>query len=748
MFLSRALTSITVVCLAFVAVAAAQRGERTSYLREDRSASPPLMPWQRNLDDALALSQATGKPLLICVNMDGELASEALAADRYRDPEFVALVDGFIPVLASPDRHDPLDYTSRGERVPDTKFGRVTNLEHIAIEPTLFERYFDGRRVAPRHVGIAPDGQVLFDLYLLNDLSKIDEALAEFGKFEDAAESSDVDAEDPPLDPEPASGDGVAPDRTPATPAAKSTESDSEAPTELDEAALLASPDAAHRERIEARFVAAQTEDRVRLAAEALSSSRATQHPELLNLALHDPDPSVRAAAIANLTGHPTSAPIRHFITAARLLGDQVSDERDALIAALVLRSDSTGTDGDLAALQLAKALREVGSGSSVIQVDAWELGASGRAALEPDPSTDWAERLGQIEQHLAADPANADWNVMYALNGREYAKSLIASGGDPGLLLQDVLQAAQRARATRPYGGPANALLGWSYYQTLDFQSALEATRLAVRPLEPWSSTPLAVETMDILADCSTRLLYDDIVQERVYADGLIADATAAHQVLRAHPLGTEAQAIRGLQLLESVDLLAAQQRAAREALERWPASSALHEWYRWILLRDVGPDGLLTAYDDMKLRGLSAQDRLSFAGLAKLRAAERRIDERQSRRAIEDYRLCIQDLETAIGASSSVRTFARWYQAQARAGRAGLYLAANRLDEALAEILLCFSFESEGHDQPGPKGVTPRQTLRTIRDTLSRNGRDADAQALDRFVDPPATSVSDEQE
>jgi hypothetical protein len=37
-------------------------------------AKPPLIQWQRTLDDALELQKKTGQPLLICVNMDGEPA--------------------------------------------------------------------------------------------------------------------------------------------------------------------------------------------------------------------------------------------------------------------------------------------------------------------------------------------------------------------------------------------------------------------------------------------------------------------------------------------------------------------------------------------------------------------------------------------------------------------------------------------------------------------------------------------------
>src|SRR5262245_55183296 len=34
-------------------------------------AKPCLVPWQRSIEDALAISKATGAPILVCVNMDG-----------------------------------------------------------------------------------------------------------------------------------------------------------------------------------------------------------------------------------------------------------------------------------------------------------------------------------------------------------------------------------------------------------------------------------------------------------------------------------------------------------------------------------------------------------------------------------------------------------------------------------------------------------------------------------------------------
>ena len=117
---------------------------------EEAKAKPPLIPWQRTLADALALVEVTQKPLLICVNIEGEMASERLAGFQYRDPEFAALASGFVPVLVSPDRRNPRDHDGHGRRIVDTKFGRLVHDEHITMDTQVYDAYFGGRRIAPR----------------------------------------------------------------------------------------------------------------------------------------------------------------------------------------------------------------------------------------------------------------------------------------------------------------------------------------------------------------------------------------------------------------------------------------------------------------------------------------------------------------------------------------------------------------------------------------------------------------------
>ena len=136
---------------------------------------PCLVTWQRTYDDALGVSKATGKPLLICVNMDSEPASEHYAGVRYRQADTASLYVPYVCVIASVYRHTPRDYDEAGNRILCPRFGSVTCGEHIAIEPGLFEKFFDGKRVAPRHimVELEKDSAETYDIYYAFDTDTI-----------------------------------------------------------------------------------------------------------------------------------------------------------------------------------------------------------------------------------------------------------------------------------------------------------------------------------------------------------------------------------------------------------------------------------------------------------------------------------------------------------------------------------------------------------------------------------------------
>lgn len=134
--------------------------------------------WQRNLEDALAIAKAEGRPLLLAINMDGESASDRIVREEYRDPAFVAASRRYVCLAASLFRHNPRDYDDEGRRIPCPRLGGCTCGEHMALEPILFERFLsDGDRVAPRHVAILTDGKKAWDMSLSFDLKDIDRAV-------------------------------------------------------------------------------------------------------------------------------------------------------------------------------------------------------------------------------------------------------------------------------------------------------------------------------------------------------------------------------------------------------------------------------------------------------------------------------------------------------------------------------------------------------------------------------------------
>ena len=85
---------------------------------------PCLITWQRTWEDAVALSRQTKRAILVCVNMDGEIASEHYAGVRYRQPDIASLYQPYVTVIASVYRHTPRDHDDEGNRILCPRFGR------------------------------------------------------------------------------------------------------------------------------------------------------------------------------------------------------------------------------------------------------------------------------------------------------------------------------------------------------------------------------------------------------------------------------------------------------------------------------------------------------------------------------------------------------------------------------------------------------------------------------------------------
>lgn len=134
---------------------------------------PVLIKWQRTFQDALRVARTENRPIMVAVNMDGEIASEHFAGIRYRSVETGEMMSKYACVIASVYRHTPRDYDENGNRVPCPRFGTVTCGEHIECERQLYDKYFEGRRISPRHIVLDLEEKEVQDVYYSWDTQSV-----------------------------------------------------------------------------------------------------------------------------------------------------------------------------------------------------------------------------------------------------------------------------------------------------------------------------------------------------------------------------------------------------------------------------------------------------------------------------------------------------------------------------------------------------------------------------------------------
>ena len=469
---------------------------------------------------------------------------------------FAELTRGFVPLIVSPDRRNVRDHDDLGRRILSPRFGRVIDAEHITIEPTLFERYFSGRRVAPRHLAVSPDGQVLFDISLSNVPSEIDRALEQHGRF-------DVPQPDPAA---------------------------------MTESQLLASRYAVCRSELEARYAAGDQRTRSRLAGLALSDMREIQHPELLQMALADPHPSIRRQAAWVLVQHPQE------ITSERLpalLRDSAGDP--ALRGALLATVDRLRSQGrDLAVRSQAERLQRVfddlARPSRAVDVERWRLSLPFVATPRAEGSLNLVlERLAAVDARLgktSEDPALELLRVELLLR---CAKAQIASGGgNPTFFLEDARTGAEELTPS----GRSLAVVASASHLLGDGQRAGEAAAAALPELVKQAAGGPGSEVLDALVWARTNAIYAVMGRGGSWPDGWVSEVRDACEVLLLHPAGTQNQALSYVNFLGAVGAWAEQRDALDRALKRFPLSGDLHARLRSLALRDGGAAGLERAY------------------------------------------------------------------------------------------------------------------------------------------------------
>ncbi len=546
-------TALHVALLCLLGTAPLAQNWRNLKVSDQHRSAPNLIRWQRRLSDAEALSRRTGVPLLICVNMDGESACEAFAHRKYKNETFARLTRGFVPVIASPTRHNSRDYDERGRRLACPRFGTVTCGEHTSIEPYLYAKYFEGKRYAPRHLGISSTGVKLFDHFLNQDLSVVNRSLEQHGK------------------------------------------SDAEVDASFER-------DAVARTKMEREFLVGDQKQRLRL----LSRARSTKPPQfdLIRLGLHDDSDRVRERAAKSLASSLGPESLDLVFEALRSGAAEQASKALRRRLAPIAKVDDTA----------AKALRiliGLDNSSKIVNRNAWSRAIRPTGSdnkLTPSEGIDVAdidlllEKLEELDRQQK-DVPSPELEQAKARALLDIAKVRMAKGSDPTYFLIDAKSAAERAEAVGAVSYRTAAIRAEASYLLSEFDDAL---KLAARALPKHLKLAAEKETADLLgvfAQLRTRAIYEAEGKGEDWPSSWFSDAHSAYQALTLHPHATEAQFAGYSSLLSYFGLERENGDILRRALGRFPLSGALHQQFRSHVWRSDGPFGLEHAYERVDL-------------------------------------------------------------------------------------------------------------------------------------------------
>ncbi|MGE3172563.1 MAG: hypothetical protein AB7O97_08030 [Planctomycetota bacterium] len=585
--------------------------------------------WQRSLDDALALQRATGKPLLICVNADGETFCERFANTTYRDPEFVARTRGYVCVVASPDRHTETDYDGLGRRVECPRFPGVTCSEHANIEPELYARWFGGQRYAPRHVAVDANGKVLFDRFLDGSMQTAIDAIAQHA------------------------GDRARPDL----------------PDDL--GALLARRDARGRRAAEARYRDADRDGRLALLRRCGELDGAPF--DVLRMGLRDDDDAVFAAAARSLAAIAAPAAVIDLQDAVARCDD--ADLEQALLAAAerVAANDAAAAAYLTGRRAVDTGLAETAHSPHVHRERCFGTGAGrDRAAVEAD--------LDEVDGLVKKAPRDAALRLRQATATLELAMLQAAEGGATvSLLFEDARRAAKRIQA-KDFAWGKQAIEAVAQWQLGRGPQAVLAAREALdRAVQdaladhPW----LGAELLRSFARAQAAAAYAAVEADpNAVAAEPVRDAAFAFAALVSQPLATARDAIDGARLLAFFGGRRAAQDLLRQALRRWPWDRDLHDAFRRRITADRGAERLRREYADFVADVTDADGDVAtaewFAGYAAIVAAELHVRDQRPQQARAAYTDCVDRFAESVAANADYADTADHFATLALAGRA----------------------------------------------------------------------------
>jgi tetratricopeptide (TPR) repeat protein len=615
---------------------------------------PVLIPFQRTWEDAVAVAKEEGKQILVCINMDGEIASEHFAGVRYRDPDAAKLYEPYVCVVCSVYRHTERDYDEQGRRILCPRFGSVTCGEHIAMEGVCFEKFMEGKRVSPRHIAVALDGTKKYDVYYINDVEHVLYAIKEWGAA--------------PTQPPVVRGDRPIVDR-------------------------VASRELSDRAAVEAAYQNGDAATRKSLL-DAAAKTPGTAPLDLLRLAVFglDVDMSKRARQALSKTN---SADATDLVSDA-LRVPMDAPERDALIATLSRLGETS-----VRAKFLATVHQGAGATSAAVDAKSWARvgGEYPAPAYGLDENGLDARRRKEIDAKRAhPDDPNAhvdfaDASLMMAMEERRRATDdSTSSKMAERLLLEDARASGLAAEKLGATGWRVNAVIALAAYYQRDKDAAYARAEAAAKDIPAGEKSWESMAVLTVFSEARWNAIKSAALEKRQWPAQWLADLHAANTVILRHPLGTIEQALLHY---DALAWLGAKQQAADfldETVVRFPASDEAHMRLRRRILQEKGVAGLEPTYEAM-LRDKPGVKQLEwFAGEASRVTGDFRRRKNAADEALAAYDRAIAHYEKAIVAEPARRDAPDEAIAIALAGKARIEFDAGDLDKATTDIVASF--------------------------------------------------------
>ena len=609
-------------------------------------AKPVLIPWQRTWDDAVAMSQRTRRPILVCVNMDGEIASEHYAGVRYRDPAIAKDYEQYVCVIASVFRHNPSDHDEQGRRIPCPRFGGCTCGEHMAMEPIVFAKFLDGQRIAPRHLLVELDGSKAFDVYLAFDTASVLQTIADGMRQRDVAVEPFVRG-----------------DRSLAE--------------------KVQSPHSVDRSEVERAFAEGDGALRQQLLAAALAMGE--QAPiELLRQAAYGFDLELAQRARSGLAR--SSAPGAAEAIGELLRQPLAATEREPLVQGLERLAAS-----DPRAQALVRVHRGLAARSQAVDAESWGKALAG-ATYAPAPTpAEHAARQQQLDRAAAAAPADPLVRV-------ERAEATLAEAGQAAgsARVRNLLFADARAEAERAgqLGAPAwrvELVVALASQALGELPRAYAAAERAVAAMPKDRSDAASAQLLFLFAEARQEAIVAAHRQQQDWPRQWLTDVHETYAVLAAHPHGTDAQVAHHVDFLDFFGGAGSAAQALDAGLRRFPGSQALHERLRARLLREQGVAALTAHYEALLQQQPDAIAHW-FAGYAQLVAAEHHRRRGAVDGALSAYARGIALFERTAVLDPEQQGSCDHFVAMALGGRARVQFENEALAAAVDDLLAAF--------------------------------------------------------